>query len=365
MKKSSLFVASSLAIAILTVGCQKKEEVQQEVGPRPVKMMVVGNSQSLSSKEFSGVVKSQHQATLSFELSGKLVKLPVKEGMFVKKGALIAQIDKREVLANLNSAQAKLNDARANYERNKALYKNNSISKKELDTSRKDYEMATAAVADAQKSVSDATITAPFSGTIAKKYVDNYESVNAKEPIAIIADNSALEISVSIPEQALVHTSPGKIKDEINSLDPKIEISAIPGKLFDAQFKEISSVADDITRTFTLTLTFDKSDKYTILPGMTANLILKGKKSIATDASTIEVPSEAIINRVEANSKDSVYVWKVNGGVAQFVPVKLGAFNDDNVAIDSGLTNGDTIAISGVHTLIEGTKVRPMVTKEN
>lgn len=362
MKAPSLLWLISLSAASLIIGCgKKKEQAPREVGPRPVKIMEIRTGGSFGNAEFSGRIRSANQADLSFEISGKLVKLPVKEGDKVKRGTLLAELDKRDVLAALASSRAQLNAAKADYERNRELYKSNSISRRQLDTSRKSYEMSQADVASASKRVSDATIKAPFSGTIAKRFVENHESIQAKQQILSIVDQNQLEVVVDIPEKDMVNAS-GKATDVVvNSLDPHVEISAIPGKKFPAKFKEISSVADDITRTFALTLSFEQPKSSQILPGMTAKLELSRAQQTAAAETKVVIPAVAVKNK---GDKEDSYVWKVKNGEVTLSKIEIEALSNQEYIVNSGIEDGDSIAISGVHYLFEGQKVRPMQTKE-
>lgn len=363
MKAQSLLMLISLSAATIVSGCKKKEEAPREVGPRPVKIMEIRTGGKFGNAEYSGRIRSANQADLSFEISGRLVKLPVKEGDRVTRGQVLAELDKRDVQAALASARAQLNAAKADYERNRELYKSNSISRRQLDTSRKSYEMSQADVASASKRVSDATIKAPFAGTIAKRFVENFESIQAKQQIITIVDQGQLEVVVDIPERDMANASAGKsVASVVNSLDPHVVISAIPGKKFPAQFKEVSSVADDITRTFALTLSFEQPKDSKILPGMTAKLELSRSQRTEAVKTKVILPSNAVFNK---GTKEESYVWKIKNGSATIAQVEVNALTGQEFVIDSGIEDGDSIAISGVHNLFEGQKVRPMQTKEN
>ena len=109
MKTRQKSICHMLVLTVLSltlfVGCGKVQE-KPVVGPRPVKMLEIQTGQKAGLAEYSGRIKSENQVDLSFEIQGKIVKLPVGEGDKVKKGALLIQLDQRDVAASLASAKA-------------------------------------------------------------------------------------------------------------------------------------------------------------------------------------------------------------------------------------------------------------------
>ena len=85
--------------------------------------------------------------------------------------------------------------------RTKALFVNDAASRQDLDSRRRDFEVTRARVATAEKAFDDATLRAPFAGTVAKKLVQDFANVQAKEAVVVLQDDSSLEVVISVPEQ--------------------------------------------------------------------------------------------------------------------------------------------------------------------
>jgi RND family efflux transporter MFP subunit len=134
-------------------------------------------------------------------------------------------------------------------------------------------------------------------------------------------------------------------------LKPEVSIASIPGRSFPARIKEIATTADPDTRTFQVTLIFDPPDDISILPGMTARVRVR-----LANGEGIRVPVSAVVS----NTQYQAIVWKVDPATMTVTPVRveMGDMRGDEVAIISGLKDGDMIAVSGLDYLQEGMQVR-------
>ena len=99
-----------------------------------MKTIVLEDSGAAGMRQYPGRVRAASRADLSFEVAGKLIELPVKEGQVVEEGELIARLDDRDLSANLKSAQAEADNAAANFARGAKLVKDGFISKTDFDT---------------------------------------------------------------------------------------------------------------------------------------------------------------------------------------------------------------------------------------
>ena len=132
-------------------------------------------------------------------------------------------------------------------------------------------------------------------------------------------------------------------------------MTSLPGRRFPARFSEIATTADPETRTFEVTVIFQRPPGVTILPGMTAKLIVH----ISDDAAAshgIRVP----VSATAADAEGQSFVWTVDpdSKTVSKRPVTLGELNGRDVFVRGGLEKGDVIAVSGVSQLREGMQVR-------
>ncbi len=131
-------------------------------------------------------------------------------------------------------------------------------------------------------------------------------------------------------------------------------ITSLPDRSFAARIKEFSTTADPVTRTFKVTLAFENPPDANILPGMTAKVVITPRPSGARPGQQM-IPSSAVL----ADEGGAAFVWIVDPSTmrAQRAPVEVGDLSGSEVEIRSGLSDGDLIAISGVHSLREGMQV--------
>jgi RND family efflux transporter MFP subunit len=204
-----------------------------------------------------------------------------------------------------------------------------------------------------EKAVADTELVAPFAGVMARKLVEDFANVQAKEPVLILQDNSVLEIEVAVPERDFVR---GKIQNETKEaaterLAPKVIVSSLPDREFPARIKEYATTADPVTRTFPVKLNFENPEDVTILPGMTARV-----RVVIDPESAWSVP----VTAAQADENDQPYVWKVDSESMKVskAAVELGPLTGDRVLLTGGVEKGDLVAISGVTSLREGLQVR-------
>jgi multidrug efflux system membrane fusion protein len=347
---SGLLLASTLA---LVAGCEKEPPPQPEV-VRPVKMLTIEGAGAVSQREYPATVKATQQADMGFEVPGRVIEFLVNEGQIVETGELLARLDDRDYQAELEKAQANQRKAVADLNRSLSIYREDkgAISKGTIDSDRRAKEVTDAALLQAEKAVEDTLLRAPFDGYVARKLVEDFANVQAKEPVLILQDISQLEVEVSVPERDIAGGMPRQSPEQITErVKPVVSVSSIPDRTFPARVKEFATTADPSTRTFQVRLIFDRPGDVSILPGMTArvfaNVIKQGGISIPLIAA-------------QSDAEHQAFVWKVDPGsmTVSRQPVELGTMHGSMVDIKSGLQEGDIIATSGLRVLEAGMQVR-------
>lgn len=348
-------VIVALALAAALAGCGGGEVVEAPEVIRPIKMMEVGPAASLFEREFPGRVEATLEAQVGFEVAGRLAALPVAEGQAVRRGQLLARLDPADFEARRAAAEADLNAAQADFARFEELLEKDAVSRREYEARRRNFEVAQAQLQIVQKALNDTRLVAPFRGRVARKLVDDYQSVSAKQPVVLLQDISALEIRVSVPEADLALGDPTA---PIPEVDARVEVTSFPDRSFPARLAEISTAADPVTRTFEATFAFEPESDVRVLPGMTARVRVSTDKSARQASAGYAIPSAATV----VGDDGRAYVWKVDADSMQVsrAPVELGALRQDDVLVESGLVEGELVATSGVHHLREGMRVRRM-----
>lgn len=349
--------ALATAVVISLLGC--KEEAPPAPPPvRPVKILEVSSGGGMRTIEFPGEIRAVRHAELAFEDAGKLVELPVLDGQDVSQGQVLAKLDPRDFESVRDAESAKLAKAEADFSRVKALYDADVASKQEFDGARSQLDVAQANADRALKDLEDdAVIVAPFAGIVAKVHVENFQNVQAKQAILLLQDTSTLEVVVAIPETGFAGSRRGSSNAERDAaLEPTVFVSSVEGRSFPAKVKEFSPTADPTSRTYQAVFSIESPADVTILPGMTASVRINSLASAVGSSGEIQIPARAAL----ADEQGKAYVWKIDPSNMQVsrVAVELGLLAGDSVTVTNGLANGDWVAVSGVHQLREGMRVR-------
>jgi RND family efflux transporter MFP subunit len=353
-RRAGVWTLTALLVA-LTSACGE-EPVEEAPVARPIKMLQLGAAGAGETREYPGTISATQHAEMAFEVPGKIIEFPVSEGQVVSEGTLLARLDPRDFEAQQESATASLKTAKAEYERMKILYEKGVNSKRDLEVAQRNYEVTVSRAKTAGKGVEDAALRAPFSGIVAKKLVDDFSNVQAKQPVLVLQDDSTLEIVVNLPERDMARARPGTSVEEATArIRPRVSVTSIPDHVFPARVKEYTTTADPVTRTFAATFAFEKPEDVVLRPGMTAKLIV----NLPADAEAVQghsIPASAAL----ADESGAAYVWKIDPSSMRVsrVPVELGELSGAQVQVRSGLSDGDLIATSGVHHLREGMEVR-------
>lgn len=327
------------------VEAQKTEKTT----PIKVKIQEIGTMKGNSEQYYAGEIRSIYETELSFQTTGKILSRQVKVGDRVKRGDVIASLDTRDLeqhqrssLASEANAQSQLKLAKKNMDRYQQLLAVGAISQSVYDSYEQQYESSQAAVMAGQADVSASSnqlgygvLTADRDGIIMMLKAEQGQVVSAGEVVAAIADEDALQIVFSIPEQQMEKLTVGDIVS--------VTLTSTPMKTYQASVREISPVADNSTRTFLVKAKMLEIPKEMRL-GMTAQVVLDSPK----DAS-LQVPRSAICKTTEGMG-----VWTYQAGKAVFCPIVAGSVENDMVVVMDGLIAGSKVVVAGVQKLYEG-----------
>ncbi|MFP4258398.1 MAG: efflux RND transporter periplasmic adaptor subunit [Desulfovermiculus sp.] len=340
-------------------GCNGQPEVDSDSSapsrPRPVVTMTVPEPDGPSRVYYPGQVQAAVQTRLSFEQNGRIQEVFVKEGSRVQRGQLLARLDPgdyqlavEERRARLREVQARLQEARSSYRRVKALYETQNISRKELDETRGSLqalearqEAARNALSLAEQDLKDCMLRAPLAGHVADVPVEVHQTVQAGQPVVVLNSDQDMHVRIQVPESIIARIEIGT--------RARVRIDALSGKKFAARVSEAGVQAGPLS-TYPLELTLQEQEE-DIRAGMAA------QASLNLDAvkQSVHVPAQAVFG--QAGQKR--YVWVVNRQSSRVGKreVQVGTFAEQGVQILSGLDQGETIVLRGVHRLQEDMEV--------
>ncbi|MBO6117730.1 MAG: efflux RND transporter periplasmic adaptor subunit [Bacteroidales bacterium] len=338
MKINKIIIAS--AVAMLCIGCSHKQEnktTDQKVKVETQKVEMLNYS---AQNSYNGVVEEDQGVILSFFSGGKLDRINVTEGQFVGQGQLLAQVDE-ENFRNLHQAsQAMKDQAEDAYNRLKTLKDSGSLAEIQWQEVTSKLQQAVSSEQISMKTLKDAKMYAPFSGYIAKKYVQKGENLAPNAPILKLVKIDNVKVKISLPEEEISSVKVGQ--------NVKIKAAALGDRIFNGRIAEKGINADRFSRTYEVKITVNNSDK-SLLPGMLCDVYLVGN-----------APQDVIIlpcDVVQMDWDNKPFVWKAVQGKAQKQYVRLGMNVAKGVQVTDGLSVQDEIIIQGQQKVSQGSDI--------
>ncbi len=368
----SFYLLSVLIITLLSAtlisGCsEKKQEVKKVEKVRPVKTILVKAPDAGGDRHFPGRIDANKKAELSFRVSGKIKELPVKEGDEVLKGDLIAKLDPTDFQIAVNDKKALFTRASNDYHRGQKLVKEGHISKMDFDKLEANFLSSRAALNLAKQQLAYTELKAPFDGIVARRHIQNFEEVQAKQPIVTLNDNEILEVKFDLPENLILRLQRVGVVEEGEDLKMKDKIPVFAtfqsqsDKEYPLTFKEMSTKADSSTQTFSVTYTMKRPNDVIVLPGMTATVKIDFSK-VMEAKHVFYLPVSAVI----ADAALKPVVWVVDEKTMQVAPVsvKVGTMKGNQIEVTEGIKDGQRVVVAGVPFLYKGLKVTLMSQSE-
>ena len=308
----------------------------------------------------TGTIEAVTSVTVGTQVSGIVNKLYVDYNSQVKKGQVIAELDKTNLLselntakANLASAQSSLNYQAANMERYKTLYKKGLVSADEYENALLTYRQAKEQVASskenvqrAQTNLGYATITSPIDGTVISKSVEEGQTVaasfNTPELFTIAKDLTNMQVVANVDEADIGNVKEG---DRVT-----FTVDAYPDDTFEGTVKQVRLEATTTNNvvTYEVVISAPNAD-LKLKPGLTANVTIytqerSGVLAVANKALRFTPTKETVgkdMKIVDCKGKNKV--WTLNGNTLTAHPVTIGQSDGINTEIIKGLKQGDKI----------------------
>ena len=308
----------------------------------------------------TGTIEAVTSVTVGTQVSGIVNKLYVDYNSQVKKGQVIAELDKTNLLselntakANLASAQSSLNYQAANMERYKTLYKKGLVSADEYENALLTYRQAKEQVASskenvqrAQTNLGYATITSPIDGTVISKSVEEGQTVaasfNTPELFTIAKDLTNMQVVANVDEADIGGVKEG---DRVT-----FTVDAYPDDTFEGTVKQVRLEATTTNNvvTYEVVISAPNAD-LKLKPGLTANVTIytqerSGVLAVVNKALRFTPTKETVgkdMKIVDCKGKNKV--WTLNGNTLTAHPVTIGQTDGINTEITKGLKQGDKI----------------------
>jgi RND family efflux transporter MFP subunit len=363
MLRSRLFALPLIALFVLASGCGTEQATDSSATVRTVQTAPVQSLAQTSGRSFTGTLRAPLETNLSFRVGGKVTEVYVDVGSTVEEGELLARLDAEDYRLQMESARASYRQAKAAAEnakaelrRVKALYANDNASLSAYDRARTQYETATnqAEAAErqldlARKRLGYTRLTAPASGTIADKRIEEGENVDVGQPVVRLAAGDRLEVQVQVPENLITQIEVGQ--------PASVTATALRGAPVPATITEVASAPAGRRPTYPVVVTLDDSVP-ALRSGMTASVQfdLGSNEGLVVPAEAVgEDPDGRFAYVVDRDAApDSV---AADGRIARR-SVTTGDLTPGGLVVTSGLQPGDQVVTAGLSALRDGDPVR-------
>lgn len=361
-KKKALVIAAVAAIAALAVwllsGGKKEEKITFDTA-------AVAPANIMNSITATGTIEPVTSVTVGTQVSGIVSKLFVDYNSVVKKGQVIAELDKTNLMSQLNTAktqlataQSLLNYQTANYKRYKTLFEKGLVAADDFDNAKLSYTQAKEQVVSAKEEVQRAqtnlgyaTITSPIDGVVLSKSVEEGQTVAASfstpELFTIAQDLTNMQVVADVDEADI-----GDVKEGERVT---FTVDAYPDNTFEGKVKQVRQEATTTNNvvTYEVVISAPNAD-LKLKPGLTANVTIytaerKGVLSVPSKALRF-TPQKETVGKMKivdvANAKNKV--WTIEGNSIVAHKVNIGMTDGTNTQIVGGIAEG-TKVITGLN----------------
>ncbi len=371
-KKKTLVIVAVAAIAALAVwllsGGKKEEKITFDTA-------AVAPANIMNSITATGTIEPVTSVTVGTQVSGIVSKLFVDYNSVVKKGQVIAELDKTNLMSQLNTAktqlataQSQLNYQTANYKRYKTLFEKGLVAADDFDNAKLSYTQAKEQVASAKEEVQRAqtnlgyaTITSPIDGVVLSKSVEEGQTVAASfstpELFTIAQDLTNMQVVADVDEADI-----GDVKEGERVT---FTVDAYPDDTFEGEVKQVRQEATTTNNvvTYEVVISAPNAD-LKLKPGLTTNVTIytaerKGVLSVPSKALRF-TPQKETVGKMKivdvANAKNKV--WTIEGNSIVAHKVNIGMTDGTNTQIVGGIAEGTKI-VTGLNVM-GGEEEKPM-----
>lgn len=348
MKKKTIISSVSILVllaAMTWVLASNKKEIDSR---KEMKSSVSAIAVSLAEAEVRntgntlrmvGTAQPAKDVNIASESAGKITRIYFKMGDFVAQGKVLAEIDDTYKRLSYENAKLNFDKYKEDMARYEVLRKGDAVSETQYRDIRLAYENASIQLQNAKKQWDDCKVTAPFSGYITSKNVEQGAFVNAGTVVAGLSDINELKVVLEVSEMDAYLLKDGQ----------RVEITSDvqSGNVFNGKIQTISPKAT-ASHTYPVEIMIANTGKNKLKAGTYVNVII----STSSDGQALMIPRNAIVSSVK---DPSVYV--VSNNTARMVKISTGRSFDTNIEVLGGVSKGEKVVVNGQINLTDGAKV--------
>jgi membrane fusion protein (multidrug efflux system) len=359
--KERLMIRSTIAPLLLLLsmnlilhGCGREETLSKKDSAIPVTLSTVTSMDVRHTIDQVGTLEANETVMVKSEAQGKIKKILFEEGKQVTEGGLLVKLDDAKIKAELESIKSRIVQYRAelvntkrNVLRNEDLLKDGVINQKIYDDIITKRQVGEALLSEAQanlllaqEQLKDTSLPSPFQGFTSERFVSVGDFIGVGDAIVKIVQTDPLKLAFRIPEKYVPSITAGK--------QVEVTVDAYPGETISGTIYFVSPDIDTATRTLLVKATVSNRDNH-LSPGMFAHVTV----TVELHPDALVVPWDALVVK-----EDETYVFRVDAGKAQKVPIKVLLVFDGKAEVEGDLSPGTTVVREGKFSIRAGDTVK-------
>src|SRR5580765_4398321 len=336
-------VIAALAASVVSCSRGPAGHAGFTMPPVPVEVSEVRSQTMRNQFRALGSIEADESVQIVSELNALVKRLPFEEGSSIAQGALIAELDDREIAADAARAEAQTELARTSADRSEKLAEQNVISQGELDAARTGLKVAEANEESAKARLAKTRIRAPFGGVIGRRRVSPGAYLRSGDVITELARIDVMRVRFAAPERYLSDLKRG------NAVD--VTTPGLPHDHCTGRIRVVDPIIDPDTRTVQL-IAQVANPAGTLKSGMSGNVAV----TLSERAGALVIPDEAVFAE---GTQNFVFVVNADSTVAKSA-VQLGTRDSSRVEVLGGLVAGARVVRTGHQKLFPGAHVVPI-----
>ena len=334
----TIIIASAALLAAAcgsNTGKQTEQQAAAVVAEDPtVAVVEVFTREVPQEAVYTSTVQAYAKNNIAPQMAGRITKINVEIGDFVKEGQILAEIDKAQLL----QAQLQLQNQEVELQRLKSLYEAGGLSQSDYDAIQMQYNVLKTQV---ENLIENTTLRSPINGVVTARNYDVGDMYAMSMPIFTVEQIVPVKLLVGISESDYSKVKKG---DSV-----QITADAIPGKTFYGKVNRIYPTVDPATRTFTVEVKVDNAYK-TLRPGMFVRATINFGVN-----NNVVIPDVAVVKQ-QGSGERFVYVLNEDNTVT-YQKVVLGRRMGTEYEVLEGISNGAKVVTGGQIRLKDGIKV--------
>lgn len=289
--------------------------------------------------EANGTFQANQEVNLSAETQGRVIRVLVNEGSFVRAGQVLAVIKGEQQNVSVNNAQVVYNNAVAELKRFEGAYATGGVTKQQVDQMRLQVETSRNNLKSAQIAASDVNVRASFAGVINKKNIEPGAFVAPGHSLFEIVNISTLKLAVNVDEKHIGNLRLGQNVEVVSSVNPENKYTGV-----------ITFIAPkaNASLNFPVEVEIRNNPNNELKAGMYGTAYFGDKAT----GQVLTIPRTAFVGSVSSNQ-----VYVINNGKAELKTIVSGRNFGDYVEVISGLNKGEQVVTTGQINLSDNTPV--------